>query len=177
MSNRYYTCHMFSFMQDSCLEIYLKIIFIFINVTPYVQYTPLATRTFVFTKLDSSNFQLIFKRFLCIAAFTVERTVIAYWNSQVTPPREDVCHYCFTCPNYTEIRLAMMSNLNWTQTIDMNLLTCGSDDLTYEDTINILKQVFHFIKSSGRSLVVWLYDKYRYHPTSHPSNTTFSFTR
>ena len=26
----------------------------------------------------------------------------------------------------------MMKNLNWVQTIDLNLLACGSDDLTYE---------------------------------------------
>ena len=43
-------------------------------------------------------------------------------------PREDACHYVFTCPKYTEIRLNMMKNLNWVQTIDLNLLTCGSDD-------------------------------------------------
>ena len=29
------------------------------------------------------------------------------------------------CPNYTEIRLIMMNNLNWVQTSDLNLLTCG----------------------------------------------------
>jgi hypothetical protein len=27
--------------------------------------------------------------------------------------REDAFHYLFTCPNYTEIRLIMMNNLNW----------------------------------------------------------------
>jgi hypothetical protein len=71
-------------------------------------------------------------------------------------PREDAYHYFFTCPNYryTEIRLAMMKNLNWVQTIDLNLLTCGSDDLTYEKNINIFKHVFNFIKSSKRFLVV-----------------------
>ena len=47
-------------------------------------------------------------------------------------PREDVYHYFFTCPNYTEIRLTMMSNLNWVQTIDLKLLICGSDVLTYK---------------------------------------------
>ena len=60
----------------------------------------------------------------------------------------------FTCPNYTEIRLIMMNNLNWVQTSDLNLLTCGSDDLTYEENINIIKHVFNFIKSSKRFLVV-----------------------
>ena len=47
----------------------------------------------------------------------------------------------FTCPNYTEIRLAMMKNLNWVQTIDLNLLACGSDDLTYEIKTQISKNV------------------------------------
>jgi hypothetical protein len=44
--------------------------------------------------------------------------------------------------------LIMMNNLNWVQTSDLNLLTCGSDDLTYEENINIIKHVFNFIKSS-----------------------------
>ena len=69
-------------------------------------------------------------------------------------PREDTYHYLFTCPNYTEIRLTMMNNLNWVQTIDLNLLTCGSDALTYEEKINIFKHVFNFIKSSERFLLV-----------------------
>jgi hypothetical protein len=69
-------------------------------------------------------------------------------------PREDVYHYFFTCSNYMEIRLTMMNNLNWVQTIDLNLLTCGSDVLTYEENINILKHFFNFIKSSERFLVV-----------------------
>ena len=69
-------------------------------------------------------------------------------------PREDAFHYFFTCLNYTEIRLIMMNNLNWVQTSDLNLLTCGSDDLTYEENINIIKHVFNFIKSSKRFLVV-----------------------
>ena len=65
-------------------------------------------------------------------------------------------HYFFTCPNYTEIRRIMMNNLNWVQTSDLNLnlLTRGSDDLTYEENINIIKHVFNFIKSSKRFLVV-----------------------
>ena len=71
-------------------------------------------------------------------------------------PREDAFHYLFSCPNYTDIRRIMMNNLNWVQTSDLNLnlLTCGSDDLTYEENINIIKHVFNFIKSSKRFLVV-----------------------
>jgi hypothetical protein len=48
----------------------------------------------------------------------------------------------------------MMNNVNWVQTSDLNLnlLTCGSDDLTYEENINIIKHVFNFIKSSKRFL-------------------------
>jgi hypothetical protein len=67
--------------------------------------------------------------------------------------REDVYHYCFTCSNYTEIRLTIMNNLNWVQTIDLYLLTCGTDVLTYEENINVLKHVFNFIKSSESFLV------------------------
>jgi hypothetical protein len=53
----------------------------------------------------------------------------------------------FTCPNYTEIRRIMMNNLNWVQTSDLNLnlLTRGSVDLTYEENINIIKHVLQFI--------------------------------
>ena len=71
-------------------------------------------------------------------------------------PREDAIHYFFNCPNYTEIRRIMMNNLNWVQASDLNLnlLTRGSDDLTYEENINIIKHVFNFIKSSKRFLVV-----------------------
>ena len=68
-------------------------------------------------------------------------------------PRENVYHYFFTCPNYAEIRLTMTNNLNWIQTIDLNLLTCESGVLTYEENINILKHVFNFIKSAERFLV------------------------
>ena len=31
-------------------------------------------------------------------------------------PQEDAFYYFFTCPNYAEIRLIMMNNLNWVQT-------------------------------------------------------------
>ena len=67
----------------------------------------------------------------------------------------NVYHYFVTCLTYIEIRLTMMKNLNCVQTIDLNLLICGSDDLTYEENINILKHVFNFIKSSDlfRSII------------------------
>ena len=55
---------------------------------------------------------------------------------------------------HAEIRLTMMKNLNWVRTIDLNLLTCGSADLTYEENINICKHVFNFIISSERFLAV-----------------------
>ena len=47
-----------------------------------------------------------------------------------------------------------MNNLNWAQTIDLNLLTCESDVLTYEENFNIFKHVFNSIKFSERFLVV-----------------------
>jgi hypothetical protein len=58
----------------------------------------------------------------------------------------DAFHYLFTCPNYSEIKLIMMNNLNWVQTSDLNLLTRGSDDLTYEENINIIKHVFSLFR-------------------------------
>jgi hypothetical protein len=65
----------------------------------------------------------------------------------------------FNCPNYTEIRRIMMNNLNWVQTSDLNLnlLTRESDDLTYEENINIIKHVFNFIKSYTCHYMVQVY--------------------
>ena len=85
--------------------------------------------------------------------------IVNYASCSCGAPREDVYHYFFTCPNYAEIRLTMTNNLNWIQTIDLNLLTCESGVLTYEENINILKHVFNFIKSSERFLVAQLFDK------------------
>ena len=67
---------------------------------------------------------------------------------------EDAFHYFCICPNYAEIRLIMLNNLNWVQTSDLNILTSGSDHLTYDENINIIKHVFNFIKSSKRFPVV-----------------------
>jgi hypothetical protein len=82
------------------------------------------------------------------------KSIVYSLLSLTTISKKNAFHYCFTCPNYTEIRLIMMNNLNWVQTSDLNLLTCGSDDLTYEENINIIKHVFNFIKFSKRFLVV-----------------------
>jgi len=59
-------------------------------------------------------------------------------------------HYCFTWPNCAEIRLTMMKNLNKVQTIDLNLLTRGSDDFTYEENIyiNMFSVLLNFQRDS-----------------------------
>jgi hypothetical protein len=44
----------------------------------------------VFTKLEFSKFQLIFKKCLCIAAFTVEPTVIGDWRYQVNTWKQHI---------------------------------------------------------------------------------------
>ena len=53
----------------------------------------------------------------------------------------------------TQFKLFIIISLNWVQTSDLNLLTSGSDDLTYEENINIFKHVFNLIKSSKVGLV------------------------
>ena len=69
-------------------------------------------------------------------------------------PREDAFHYFFTCPNYAEIRRIMMNKSLVCTQFNLNLLTRGSVDLTYEENINIIKHVNNFIKSSKTFLVV-----------------------
>jgi hypothetical protein len=49
-----------------------------------------------------------------------------------------ICHFDY--PPGSKSFVITLLNLNWVQTSDLNLLTCGSDDLTYEENINIIKQ-------------------------------------
>jgi hypothetical protein len=63
-------------MLFSC-QIYI-IIVIFSHLNKSFINASFTTQTLVFKKLEFSKFQLIFKKCLCIAAFTVEPTVIAY---------------------------------------------------------------------------------------------------
>lgn len=70
---------------------------------------------------------------------------------------EDVNHFFFHCPLYDEIRARLLNHINWipdTLTIDVELLTRGSLELTYDQNISLLKHVLAFIKDSERFSVV-----------------------
>ena len=70
---------------------------------------------------------------------------------------EDVDHFFFHCPLYVDVRARLLHGINWipnTLPIDVHLLTRGSSQLTYDQNISLLKQVFVFIKDSDRFSVV-----------------------
>ena len=73
------------------------------------------------------------------------------------PQTEDVHHFFFVCPLYTDIRRDMLNEINefmqW-QNIDIILLTCGDENLTYADNCRLFDIVFNFIKKSKRFLIV-----------------------
>ena len=72
-------------------------------------------------------------------------------------PWENSHHFFFDCDKYTDNREIIFNSLNWLPSninIDVNLLTKGSDLLTYEDNITIFKHAFKYIKDSKRFTIV-----------------------
>ena len=72
-------------------------------------------------------------------------------------PREDAYHYFFECDRYSGIRNILMDSLGWVPThvtVNLDLFTGGSLQLTNEENILILNEVFRFIKCSKRFLIV-----------------------
>ena len=70
--------------------------------------------------------------------------------------REDVHHFLFDCPLYTNHREIMFNNLHWLSenyVINTDLLTCGNPELSTNENIQIFKQVQDYIKRSKRFLV------------------------
>jgi hypothetical protein len=60
---------------------------------------------------------------------------------------------------YTDNREIIFNSLNWLPSninIDVNLLTKGSDLLTYEENIAIFKHAFKYIKDSKRFTIFHL---------------------
>ena len=58
---------------------------------------------------------------------------------------------------YKDNREIIFNSLNWLPSninIDVNLLTKGSDLLTYEETITIFKHAFKYIKDPKRFAIV-----------------------
>ena len=74
-------------------------------------------------------------------------------------PCENSHHFFFDCDKYTDNREIIFNSLNWLPSninIDVNLLTKGSDLLTYVENITIFffKHAFKYIKDSKRFTIV-----------------------
>ena len=72
-------------------------------------------------------------------------------------PSENSHHFFFDCDKYTDNREIIFNSLNWLPSninIDVNLLTKGSDLLTYEENITIFRHAFKYIKDSKRFTIV-----------------------
>ena len=70
---------------------------------------------------------------------------------------ENVHHFFFECPLYEDNRTNLLNNIGWIPDNiqkDVNLLTCGNSDLTYDQNIRLLRHVFVFVKESGRFSIV-----------------------
>ena len=70
---------------------------------------------------------------------------------------EDAKHFLLECPRYVNIRTTLVRNLHWLpeySIINVELLTCGSPELSDEHNEEIFKCVFEYIKGSNRFLVV-----------------------
>ena len=64
-------------------------------------------------------------------------------------------HFFFDCDKHTDNREIIFNILSWLPSnIDVNLLTKGSDLLTYEENITIFKHAFKYIKDSKRFTIV-----------------------
>ena len=72
-------------------------------------------------------------------------------------PCENYYHFLFDCDKYTDNMEIIFNTLNWLPSninIDVNLLTKGSDFLTYQENTTIFKHAFKYIKDSNRFTIV-----------------------
>lgn len=70
---------------------------------------------------------------------------------------EDMHHFFFDCPFYLNERAILFNGLSWLPEgceLDLKLLVFGKETLSYDQNVQIVKQVFSFIKRSKRFLVV-----------------------
>jgi hypothetical protein len=66
-------------------------------------------------------------------------------------PCENSHHFFFDCDKNTDNREIIFNSLNWLPSninIDVNLLTRGSDLLTYQENITILNMLLNILKTS-----------------------------
>ena len=81
--------------------------------------------------------------------------IIADPSCNCGAPCEDVQHFFLHCPRYTELRQVLFQSLHWVPlTINTDLLTKGSTDLSYEENTEIFKHVIKFIRGSNRFIRV-----------------------
>ena len=67
------------------------------------------------------------------------------------------CGAALDCPIYLQARTTLIGNINRVTTcctLDIAFLTCGNNNLTYEQNCIIFKYVFDYIKCSKRFLIV-----------------------
>ena len=72
---------------------------------------------------------------------------------------ENLKHFFLDFPIYIQARTILIGNINRVTTfytLDIEFLTCGNDDLTYEQNCIIFKYVFDYIKCSKRFLITEL---------------------
>jgi hypothetical protein len=65
-------------------------------------------------------------------------------------PCENAHHFFFDCDKYTDNREIIVNSLNWLPSnidIDVNLLTKGSDLLTYQENISIFNTLLNILKT------------------------------
>ena len=70
---------------------------------------------------------------------------------------EDKKHYLLECSLYMNDRTTLFDKLRWLPNeiiINVELLTCGSTELTYEQNVKVFKCVCEYIKKSDRFLIV-----------------------
>jgi hypothetical protein len=70
---------------------------------------------------------------------------------------ENLKHFFLDCPIYIQARTILIGNINRVKTcytLDIEFLTCGNGNLTYEQNCIVFKYVFDYIKCSKRFLIV-----------------------
>jgi hypothetical protein len=70
---------------------------------------------------------------------------------------ENLKHFFLDCPIYIQAKTTLIYNINRVTTCytqDIEFLTCGNGNLTYEQNCIIFKYVFDYIKCSKRFLIV-----------------------
>jgi hypothetical protein len=95
----------------------------------------------------------------CSASFSnndlFKSNIVSSPNCACGVPREDAFHFFFECSKYTDIRRDLLICVNrFRMEIDLALLTRGNQNLTYEKNCLIFKEVYKFIRSSKRFIIV-----------------------